>query len=497
MILAHAVVVKSIRNAAGSDIMTLFFYFLTSLLYIFSFPNFDFSWLAYFCLVPLIIAVDKEKELIYVVRKSLLCGWMIFLVGMFWITNVTVLGWILLTFYMAWFVVLFAIIRFYNKKIFIIPFAWTALEFTRGNLLGGIPWLLLGASQHSFLPLIQISNITGVYGISFIVALINAGIVDAAKKKFFGLFIGICFAVLIIFYGRAELNKYIHGEIIGIGIVQPDVSQDVKWDPKSTNWMMERLEALTKQIEDVDLIIWPETAIPILTEDPNLLERVSFLTKKRQCDLIVGSQAVGNNGEKKYYNSAFFVSREGKIMGKYSKIHLVPFGEFVPFSKTFPFLKAFTPIDEGFTPGNEYTIFNLSTLNFQLSTLICFEDIFPNLARRFVKHGADMLVNITNDGWFGKTNAVYQHAYLSVFRAIENGVPLIRCTNTGLSCFIESTGELHLIKPFAPMGSSREMLVSKKNTLYTKYGDVFGWFCVLALLFIGGINVRRIKKRPV
>lgn len=447
------------------------------------------------CLVPLVLAVDKEKDIISVIRNSLLCGWIIFLGSMYWLTNVTWLGYVLVTFYMAWYIVLFSIVRFYNKSFIMIPIAWTVLEFIRSNFLGGIPWLLLGASQHGSLQLIQISNIAGVYGVSFVVALVNAGIVDVLRKRFTGLFVCICVLPLVILYGRLELNKIYDGEKINIGVVQPNVSQDVKWDPNATGWMVERLEKLSEEINEADLLIWPETAVPTLTEDKDLLERVSLFVKKINCGLIVGSQGVSYDNEKRYYNSAFFVSTEGNISGEYRKIHLVPFGEFVPFGKAFPFLKVFTPIDEGFTPGNEYTIFQLAAHGLQISTLICFEDIFPGLARKFVKKGAGILVNITNDGWFGKTNAVYQHAFLSVFRAVENGVPLVRATNTGLSCFIYNTGKMEFIQPFASISQAREVFMSKKDTIYTKYGDVFSWLCVIGLLIIGGHNVRRTEKK--
>lgn len=467
--------------------MTLPLYLLTSLLYIFSFPNFNLTWLAWICLIPLVIAVDKEKDVVCVIRNCLLCGWIIFLGSMYWLTYVTWLGYILVTFYLAWYIVLFGVIRFYNKNFIAVPLVWTVLEFIRSNFLGGIPWLLLGASQYAFLPVIQISNITGVYGVSFLIALVNIGII---KRRFS------CILVLLlaIGYGGYCFKKPATGQKIKVGIVQPNVPQDVKWDPAYTDWMLEKLEILTRSIKGADIFVWPETAVPTFTETAGLFKIIISFIKETSADFIIGSQGISFNGEKHYHNSAFLISKNGRIAGEYRKIHLVPFGEFVPFGKTFPFLKKFTPIEEGFTAGNEYTIFQISDSGrFRISALICFEDIFPSLARKFVQNGADMLINITNDGWFGKTNAVYQHAYLSVFRAVENGVPLVRSTNTGLSCFIESAGKIHMIKPFIETAQAREMLVSKRNTFYTRYGDIFGWLCVITLCG-GGIYAGRIKK---
>lgn len=447
-------------------------YLLTSIFYILSFPGFNLFWLAWVCLMPLIIAIDREKDILSVVRNCLLSGWIIFLGTMYWLTNVTWLGYFLVTFYLACYVALFGIIRFYNKNFITVPLAWAVLEFTRSNLLGGIPWLLLGASQYGFLSLIQIANVTGVYGVSFIVALCNIGIF---RGRIFSLLV----FILVIIYGKYNLGKTVPFEKIKIGIAQPNVPQDIKWDPEYTDWMLDKLERLSVGIGNADLIVWPETSVPTLTETPGLLERIKGL----KINLILGSQGVDE--DRRYYNSAFLISED--IVSEYRKIHLVPFGEFIPFGDEFPFLKRLTPIEEGFTAGTEYKVFPGG-----LAVLICFEDIFPGMARKFVQNGADILINVTNDGWFGKTSAVYQHAYLSVFRAVENGVSLARVTNTGLSCFIEPTGKIHPLKPFVEISEMREVLVSKRNTFYTRYGDVFSWGCIIILL--GGLYVTGVKK---
>lgn len=469
--------------------MNAMLYLLTSILYILSFPNFNIQWLAWVCLIPLIIAIDKEKDVRVVGRNCLFCGWLIFLGGMHWLTKVTYLGYILVTFYMAWYIVLFGIIRFYNKNLWTVPLAWTSLEFIRGNLFGGIPWLLLGASQYNFLPLIQISNITGVYGVSFIVALVNAQGQSLAIYRYrmdWSLFITVLILLITLGYGRIMLNRHEQFEKIKIGIVQPNVSQDVKWDPEYTDWMLNRLEGLTMKVGNADFVVWPETSVPTLTHTPGLLERIKGL----RTNLLLGSQGIEDG---RYYNSAFFIQKDGRLLGEYRKIHLVPFGEFVPFGDIFPFLKKFTPIIDGFTPGKEFTVFKPSVINYELSTIICFEDIFPDLTRRFVRNGARVLVNITNDGWFGESAEVYQHAYLSVFRAVENCVPLVRATNTGLSCFVDYTGKMYSLKPFIETSGLLEMLVPKRNTFYTMYGDIFSWLCII-ILFGGGIYVRRVKK---
>lgn len=476
-------------------------YFLTGILYIFSFPNFipyisgGVGWLAFFCLVPFITAVDREKDLLSVLRGSFLCGWIIFLGGMYWLTEVTWLGYIILTVYMALYIVLFGMARFYNKSFIMVPLAWTGLEFIKGKLGGGIPWLLLGSSQYKFSLLIQTANITGIYGISFIVAMVNAKIArrPLAWRNLI-LVIGVLGAVIA--YGNYEIKKPVTGEKIKMGLVQPNIPLDIKWDPQYTNWMVDKLAAISQKTVPCDILIWPETAVPTLKESVNIQKQISLMTKELNCALIVGSQ--GTDLKKRYYNSAFLVSRSGNLNGEYRKIHLVPFGEYVPFGENLPFLKKFTPIQGEFTAGTEYIVFNIDGIS--LAALICFEDIFPDLARRFVLNGANILVNITNDAWFGRSAGAYQHAVLSVFRAVENKVPLVRATNTGLSCFISPKGKiLETIKNssgnelFIEGYAVRDVVANNGNTFYTKYGNVFSWGCILILISLFGIRIIRRK----
>lgn len=471
--------------------MSLFYFLISSVLYIFSFPPFNYYYCAWICLVPLIIAVDKENSIRVVVEKSFFSGWIIFLGGLYWLTKVTIAGYLILTFYMAFYIAIFCIIRFYNKNFILVPVAWTVLEFIKGNLGGGMPWLILGTSQYEFLSLIQISNITGVYGVSFIVALVNSVIADLfsvinIKRKIAAFITAVLILCLTIIYGKNIINQTVSGEKIKIGIVQPNIPQDIKWDPNCTDWMLSQLLDLTKNIYTVDLIIWPETAVPTLLQYPELFKKIASVIKDLKTNIIIGTQTIGvsDNKEVKYYNSAVLVSKNGFLTGKYNKIHLVPFGEYIPFGEKIPILKKLTPIEDGFTNGNEYTLFNLTDSFPCFSVLICFEDIFPGLARIFVKKGARFLINITNDAWYDKTAACYQHAYISVFRAVENRVPFIRSTNTGLSCFIDYNGKMFEVEPFKQANENREMLVPDIKTFYTKYGDVFSWICVIILISV-------------
>ncbi len=211
------------------------------------------------------------------------------------------------------------------------------------------------------------------------------------------------------------------------------------------------------------------------------------------------------NGGARYFNSAYFLDRTGRQIGRYDKIHLVPFGEYVPFRNILSFVERFAPSPIGdFSPGSEYKVFGFfvessameKTAGWRMlkkarcSVLICFEDIFPGLARRFVSNGAAFLVNMTNDAWFGRSSAAFQHAQASVFRAVENRVAVVRAANTGLSCFIDNKGRiincvsLDDKSIFVTGYASGKVELSRGRTFYTAFGDIFAYLCILGTLLI-------------
>jgi apolipoprotein N-acyltransferase len=227
-----------------------------------------------------------------------------------------------------------------------------------------------------------------------------------------------------------------------ISLIQGNIPQYQKWDENFRASILERYETLTKEAakDKPDLIIWPETSVPgIIGEEPDLLIRVLDLAKTVNTPILVGAVTSKELGV--YYNSALLISADGAVTQQYDKLHLVPFGEYVPLEKYFPFLRSMIGVPIGdFTAGGESTVFKSPE---RFAALICFEDIIPGLSRRFVKGGAQFLVNITNDAWFMESSAPYQHAAASVFRAIENRVPVVRAANTGLSCFIDRSGRIY------------------------------------------------------
>jgi len=394
--------------------------------------------------------------------------------------------------------------------------AWVALEMFIARVFGGFPWDLLGVSQYRMVPLIQMASVTGVYGISFLVvwlslSLLSAGLMMIRRPTTRSIWLGeICLPILVVAIlfnlGFHRLNHVEpRGRTIRVTLVQPSIPQTLIWDAsKSADRFRELLQlseqALTNQ---TDLMIWPESAVPkLLRYDQETFEATTALARRHHIWLIVGSddaeprRAAKNPDDADYFNSSFLISPEGKLVERYVKRNLVIFGEYLPLQSWLPFLKYFTPIEGGFTPGTHAARFELTDLRVQTPILICFEDTFPHLARKDVRPETSFLVNITNDGWFDESAAQWQQALTAVFRTVENGVPLVRCANNGLTCWIDVQGRLrdvfhdgrgsvygsgYLLAeiPIPAPGQSHEL------TFYTRHGDWFGWGCVA----IGAISL--------
>jgi apolipoprotein N-acyltransferase len=349
----------------------------------------------------------------------------------------------------------------------------------------------------------------GAYGVSFLIVFVNTAIFLTIKSMMLReyrvsyLAIALTFVFLADAYGIVTLKSGHSGESIKVAVVQGNIPQDEKWDRKFRQAILARYEKLTVEATAFkpDLVVWPETSVPAFIElDPNVSGRIEALARSLNLPVLVGaprSEASGPN--EVYYNSAVLFGRAGKFVARYDKLHLVPFGEYVPFKKLLSFVERFAPSPIGdFSGGKSSTVFSFFLerhsddayarrrlfKNVKFSCLICFEDIFPELARDFVKRGAGFLVNITNDAWFGRTSAAYQHAQNSVFRAVENRVPVVRAANTGLSCIIDQKGEMIA----SVRSGGKELFVAgvaagaitpaRAFTFYNRYGDLFAYACL-------------------
>jgi apolipoprotein N-acyltransferase len=383
------------------------------------------------------------------------------------------------------------------------PALWVGLEYLRSFLLSGFPWALVGYSQYLNTPIVQIADITGVYGVSFLLILCNTllflWIVRWRGRKGVPLQVTIFTIVLVALafaYGYWKIKTPLTTDKkLTIGVAQGNIEQDVKWDQGFQKETLEIYRKLSLELSKASphLVIWPETAVPAyFPSGTGLDQKVMAIPHQLNTYLLFGSLSSRKQGEEvKVYNSAYFISPRPRILSRYDKMHLVPFGEYVPLSSFFPFFNSLVGIGN-ITPGEEVVVFQLPHGKF--GTLICFEVIFPELCRKFVRNGADFMVTITNDAWFGRTSAPYQHLAQATFRSIENRIWLVRAANTGVSAFIDPWGRINTASGLF----TREVLTGEidlkggKMTFYAQYGDLFAIFCsLLGICLIGYVVLRK------
>ncbi len=486
---------------------------LSGVLLILSFPNFDLQFLAWFALVPLLYAIDGKTPL-HAFSLGFFCGFISNLGILYWVIvavhtygNIPLI-WsafilLLLVGYLSLFIGAFAFLVWIVpsssgiQTILFLPILWTALEYLRSFFLTGFPWANLGYSQYLNLPFIQMADITGPYGLSFVILLVNATLFWILRQWISKTFpvreVVVTLLVLLIsmIYGYTRMRtidqQMLQQPSLKVGLTQGNIDQSIKWDESFQKETLKIYERLSLKVAEQhpDLIIWPETATPFFFQQAKEFQpMVLDIPNKTDAYLLFGSPSFKvERGKVNHYNSAYLASPSKEIIGRYDKIHLVPYGEYVPFGDLLPL----GSLGEGignFKPGKE--IYNFSIPQGKFGVVICFEIIFPDLCRRFVKEGANFLVTITNDAWFGRTSAPYQHFAIAVFRAVENRVFIARAANTGITGLIDPRGKI--IKKgeiFTEEAMNGTIRLSKKKTFYTLYGDVFAWICSgLSLLLL-------------
>jgi apolipoprotein N-acyltransferase len=390
------------------------------------------------------------------------------------------------------------------------PALWVGLEYFRSFLLSGFPWVLVGYSQYLNTAFVQIADITGIYGVSFLLILINTlfflWIVSWSERKrgpILGTIFTVALLALTFAYGYWKINAPLKTEKgLMVGVAQGNIPQDVKWDSAFQKRTLAIYRDLSLELKEQSpgLIVWPETAVPsYFPSGTELDDKVMDIVQETGTYLLVGGLSAKEKKKKvrevqevmEVYNSAYLLSPQRRIIGRYDKMHLVPFGEYIPLSFRFPVLNKLVGV-WNIEPGEKAVLFRLPRGRF--GVLICFEVIFPELCRESVRQGADFMVTITNDAWFGKTSAPYQHLSQATFRAIENRVWLVRAANTGISAFVDPWGRI--IKPsslFTPAVLAEE-ITFKANTMtfYTRYGDFFAIACsLLGAVLIGYIVLKK------
>jgi apolipoprotein N-acyltransferase len=386
--------------------------------------------------------------------------------------------------------------------------AWVSLEMLRGWLFSGFPWNPIGVTQYQMAPLIQMAAWTGVHGVSFLVVWGSLGILLAvlrilrrpgARGAWVAELAVPMLVVAVLFHlGARRLAPETRApRTLRVACVQPSIPQTMIWDGNETTNRYRQLIGLTHQAlaAHPDLLVWPESAMP--NPDRVGFEALMGLIRSNQVWFLFGADDVENrvapdgSDASAFYNSAFLFDRDGQFASTYRKRNLVIFGEYVPLVRWLPFLKYFTPIEGGFAGGTQPGRFCMPDLGVELSPLICFEDIFEGTTRESVTDDTSLIVNVTNDGWFEESGAQWQHAAAAVFRAVENGVPLLRCANNGITCVVDGRGRIRQVfrdgqgsvygrgimmadVPLADRGGGA--------TVFRRHGSVFGWLCVAGTL---------------
>ncbi len=468
---------------------------LSSALLVLSFPQIQCSFLAWFALVPLFCVLDGQKAW-RAFRRAYLCGFIFFYFTLGWLVYVTYPGAILLIAFLSLYLAVFGMLFVYFQKlpvtprIFVLASAWVALEFVRDHLFSGFGWAMLGESQYKDLWLIQIADKTGVYGVSFLVILVNLLIFETWRAR--ALLLKANIAVIAILSAVLVYGFWVTGQkkdypMVRVGVVQPNIPLNVDWDEARKPWIVAKTILLTQKLRDqkLDLIVWPETSLPgVITED-SYLNEIQMSAAGMHTPILIGS--VANEGEA-YYNSAFLVGADGQIRGRYDKIHLVPFGEYLPLRPVLGWINKFVPFDD-FTSGKTYKIFSTAPSQKRFAVLICFEDTVSYLRRHFAQDGAEFFVNMTNDAWFRDTKAPFLHLQAAVFGCVENHRALVRAANTGVSALVDPWGRIiatvadgHGKETFIEGTAWGVLPLDHEKTFYTKYGDIFAILCFLCIL---------------
>ena len=507
---------------------------LSGLLLTGAFPKIGWDWLIWLALMPLLFAI-KDMPPRPAFRLGFITGLIHFMTLLYWLVPVMrTYGYLpaylsiavlcLFAAVLAVFMALFsAALAAFGKTparcLLMIPICWVALEYLRSFIFSGFPWELLGYSQVNRLQLIQISDIFGVYGLSGLIALTNGTALiwllyftkrrwqenNISNRLAMGSIIALVAAfALTLLYGHWRLDTINHRIAASpkarVAVIQGNIDQAIKWNPAFQIDTVKKYNRLSASIIDQhpDLIVWPEAATPFyFLYDIKPSELVFEGIHQTATDYLIGSPSfVRNNAADQYFNSAYLISPQTKSMGKYDKTHLVPYGEYVPFKKWLPFLGKIVAQVGDFDAGKVGN--TLPWRDQQLGVQICYEIIFPALSRAMARNNASLLINITNDAWFGKTSGPFQHFSMTIFRAIENRRSLARAANTGISGFVDPAGRVlastALLEEAAVV---RPLPLLKEKSIYTRTGDLFAGGCMGVVLLLTVLEVIRwgIKRK--
>jgi apolipoprotein N-acyltransferase len=416
----------------------------------------------------------------------------------------------LLVAYLALFPALFAVLQgrvcrmLGPSGLWLAPALWVTTELLRGWILSGFPWVLLGYSQAPVIPVIQLASVTGVYGVSALVALASVclafGAVGRSRERFV---VPVAGAVAIVVVAGLGQWRVSHGDLtsqgdtIRVALVQGNIRQEQKWDSHQALRILDTYLSMTRDAaaRGARLVLWPESATPFYFEyDPAGNAAIRSVVRQTGIHLLFGSDQYQPGPPPRWFNSAFMLDPTGATTAVYRKMHLVPFGEYVPLKRLLFFAGPLVQAVSDFSPGDEAVVMSVGTHT--MSTAICYEVVYPGLIGAFTSGGSQLLSTITNDAWYGRTSATYQHFWQASVRAVEQGRYLIRAANTGISGIIDPYGRVLarslIFNRTTIVGDVRFI---SRPTIYGRTGDVFAYACLLLTALAAALTFRG-RGRP-
>lgn len=384
--------------------------------------------------------------------------------------------------------------RFGFAGLTLAPAAWVATEYTRGFLIGGFPWIPLGNTMVTLLPIVQLASLIGVFGLSAFVALVNAGFAATAlatgRARAVALIATLALIAGTSIWGgqRMAANRLTQGEPIRVGLIQGNIAQVDKWNPSRADMIVNRYQQLTRQASanGAQFVLWPESATPFFFDEDQGADQIRAMVRQLGTPLLFGSDEVERGTPNRLYNSAFMLDSAGTTAAVYRKMHLVPFGEYVPFQWALFFVAPLVEAVSAFTPGER--VIMLPVREHMVSTAICYEVTFPSQSREAVRQGSELLTTITNDAWYGQSSAAYQHFEMASMRAVEQGRYMVRAANTGVSGIIDPYGRVlvrtNLFETVAVVGEARFV---QARTLYARIGDLVALLATVSTVLALGV----------
>ena len=415
----------------------------------------------------------------------------------------------LLALYLALYTGLFALIvwrgiaRFGVVALWSAPAIWIAIEWLRSTVGGGFPWVLLGTSQATVIPVVQLASVAGVYGLSGLIALVNtaaAAIAASRQPSVTRPAIGVAVLMVLVVGGgtlRVANGRLTEtGAVLRVGLLQGNVEQAIKWNPAYRDSILNRYIDLSRQVIDsgASLVIWPEASTPFFFDsEAPLAQPIRRLAAETRTPFIIGSDEYVRDepdGEGRIYNSAVFIGADGRTGGSYRKMVLVPFGEYVPLQRLLFFVKPLVEKVSDFTAGTEPVVFDAAGR--RASVAICYESVYPWIAAAFVSRGSQLLITITNDAWFGYSSAAYQHFEQGAVRAVEQGRYVVRAANTGFTGAVDPYGRvLTRTRLFETTTTTVDVRLHEGRTIYGRIGDVPVWISLALTVAILMASRRR------